>query len=63
MNGHAVLHDRVQDIQITQTFLQRIWNVGRLGVSSSGEAGIEIEAADLPDPVGIRQIIDAYRNV
>ena len=58
-----VLHDRVQDIQITQTFLQRIWNVGRLGVSSSGEAGIEIEAADLPDPVGIRQIIDAYRNV
>lgn len=58
-----VLHDRVQDIQIEQSFLQRVWNVGRLGVSSSGEAGVEIEAADLPDPVGLREIIDAYRNV
>jgi membrane protein YdbS with pleckstrin-like domain len=58
-----MLHDRIQDIQITQSFLQRIWKVGRIGISSSGESGIEIDAQDLPDPVRLREIIDAYRNV
>lgn len=58
-----MLHDRIQDIQITQSFLQRVWKVGRIGISSSGESGIEIDAQDLPDPVRLREIIDAYRNV
>lgn len=60
---NEVLHDRIQDIQITQTLLQRFWKIGRIGISSSGEAGVEIMADDLPDPVRLREIIDAYRNV
>ncbi len=60
---NEVLHDRIQDIQITQTLLQRFWKIGRIGISSSGEAGVEIMASDLPDPIRLREVIDAYRNV
>ena len=58
-----ILHDRVQDIQVSQTFFDRVCRVGRIGLSSSGEAGVEIEAGDLPNPTRIREVIDAYRNV
>lgn len=58
-----VVHDRVQDIQITQSFTQRLYNVGTLGLSSAGESGVEIVVEDLPDPKRLREIIDAYRNL
>ncbi len=61
-HSREVLHDRVQDIQVTQTFLQRVLHTGSLGISNSGDAGIEIVAHDLPNPVRIRKIIDAYRG-
>ena len=58
-----VLHDRVQDIQVDQTFLQRVLNTGSIGISSSGESNVEIVADDLPDPVRLREVIDAYREI
>lgn len=58
-----ILHDKVQDLQVSQTFVQRMLKVGSIGVSSAGEAGVEIEVADLPDPVRIREVIDAYREI
>jgi membrane protein YdbS with pleckstrin-like domain len=58
-----VLHDRVQDIQITQSFWDRIFRVGKIGIASSGESGVEIEVADVPNPGRVREVIDAYRNV
>ncbi len=58
-----ILHDRIQDIQVTQSFWDRVWNVGSIGLSSSGEAGIEIQVEGLAKPMRIREIIDAYRNV
>ena len=57
-----MLHDRIQDIEINQTFAQRMWNVGRLELSSAGDADGVIEVADLPNPDGLREIIDAYRT-
>lgn len=56
-----VVHDNIRNVQVTQTFWQRIWKVGTLGLSSSGQDGIEIEITDLPNPERIRKIIDAYR--
>jgi hypothetical protein len=58
-----ILHDKLQDIQITQSFPQRLLGVGSLGLSNAGEAGVEILVDDLPDPERIRRIIDAYREV
>lgn len=56
-----VLHDHIRNVQVTQTFWGRIWGVGRLGISSSGQEGIEIVMEHLPRPERIRAIIDAYR--
>lgn len=56
-----VVHDNIRNVQVTQTFWQRVWRVGSIGLSSSGQDGIEIEIGDLPDPERIRRMIDAYR--
>jgi hypothetical protein len=56
-----VIHDNIRNVQVTQTFWQRLWGVGKLGLSSSGQDGIEIEIADIPHPERVRRIIDAYR--
>lgn len=56
-----VVHDNIRNVQVTQTFWQRLWNVGTLGLSSSGQDGIEIEITDIPRPERVREIIDAYR--
>lgn len=58
-----ILHDKVQDIQVTQSFPQRMLGVGTVGVSNAGEAGVEIEMHDIPNPRHIRDVIDAYREV
>lgn len=56
-----VLHDNIRNVQVTQSFWQRLWGVGKLGLSSSGQEGIEIEMRDVPNPERVREIIDAYR--
>jgi hypothetical protein len=56
-----VLHQDVRNIQINQTFFQRICGVGSIGISSAGQAGIEIQAQGMPTPDKIKQIIDKYR--
>ncbi|MCK4872256.1 MAG: PH domain-containing protein [Phycisphaerales bacterium] len=56
-----VLHDHVRNIQTDQTMLGRVFRVGSVGISSAGQDGIEILVDDLPNPVKLRSIIDAYR--
>jgi hypothetical protein len=62
-NSSEVLHDHVRNVEIRQSFLQRLTNVGYLGISSSGQDGIEIEVRDLPKPYELKSLIDAYRNL
>ena len=38
-----VFHENVRNIQVKQSFFQRLMNVGYIGISSSGQAGLEIE--------------------
>jgi len=56
-----VVHDNIRNIQIDQTFWQRVWGVGSIGISSSGQDGIEIQLNDLKGPTEIRKVIDLYR--
>ena len=56
-----VLHDNIRNVKITQSFWQRVWNVGTIGISSAGQDDIEVEMADLPGPHEIARIIDLYR--
>ncbi|MBL4590641.1 MAG: PH domain-containing protein [Phycisphaerales bacterium] len=56
-----VVHDNIRNVTVDQSFLQRCYKVGRLGIASSGQDGIEIQINHLPKPDEIREIIDLYR--
>jgi phage FluMu protein Com len=56
-----VLHDHVRNVQVDQTLLNRMFNVGTIGISSSGQDGIEIVAHAIPRPNEVKKTIDLYR--
>ncbi len=56
-----VSHGSIRNFQIDQSFIDRLFNVGCIGISSSGQDEIEIKVRDVPGPMRIREIIDAYR--
>jgi uncharacterized membrane protein YdbT with pleckstrin-like domain len=56
-----VLHDHVRNIQVSQSFWNRVFDVGTMGISSAGQEGIEIVARNIPHPEDIKKTIDAYR--
>ncbi len=58
-----VLHDHVRSVDINQTFVQRIFDVGYIGIDSAGQDGIEIEVRDIPSPYKVKEIIDRYRDM
>ncbi len=58
-----VLHDHVRNVEIRQSFWQRLLKVGYVGISSSGQDGIEIEVRDIPRPYELKALIDEYRDM
>jgi Bacterial PH domain len=58
---NEVLHSHVRNIQINQSVFQRLMHVGSIGISSSGQAGIEIFIRGIPNPYAVKSIIDQYR--
>ena len=58
-----VLHDHVRSVDIRQNFVQRLFNVGYIGIDSAGQDGIEIEIRDIPRPYDIKKTIDRYRTM
>jgi uncharacterized membrane protein YdbT with pleckstrin-like domain len=61
-NITEVYHSDVRNVQLNQTFLQRVFDVGSVGISSAGQAGMEIYVEGVPDPDGVKSIIDQYRT-
>ncbi|MEX0724777.1 MAG: PH domain-containing protein [Planctomycetaceae bacterium] len=57
-----VWHRDIRNVQLSQTFLQRIFNVGSIGLSSSGQGGIEIAVDGLPSPNKVKRLIDEQRR-
>ena len=58
---NEILHSHVRNIQINQSVFQRLMHVGSIGISSSGQAGIEIFIRGIPNPYEVKSIIDRYR--
>ncbi len=58
-----VLHRDVRNIQVDQSALQRLLGVGSLGISSAGQAGVEIRIEGVRDPEGIKSVIDRHRGL
>ena len=47
----------VSNIQIKQTFMNRIFNAGTIKISSAGTGDIEIEAQGIPEPTKVKELI------
>lgn len=56
-----VVHDNIRNVKIDQSFWERVWNVGRISIASSGTDDEEIEMAGVPNPHELARIIDLYR--
>jgi uncharacterized membrane protein YdbT with pleckstrin-like domain len=57
-----VWHQDVRNVQLNQTFFQRLLGVGSLGISSAGQSGLEISVAGIPDPERVKDLIDRHRR-
>ncbi|MEM1422366.1 MAG: PH domain-containing protein [Planctomycetota bacterium] len=61
-SSDEVLHDHVRNVNIEQSFFERVFNVGSVGISSAGQADTEIQVQKIPQPDRVKEIIDAYRD-
>jgi len=58
-----VLHNHVRSVDIRQSFLDRILNVGSIGIDSAGQDDIEIQIDDIPGPYRVKEIVDRHRRM
>lgn len=56
-----ILHEDVRNIQVKQAFIQRMFGVGSLAISSSGQSEMEIIVNGIRHPLQVKQLIDRYR--
>ncbi len=56
-----VLHDNIRNVKIDQSFWERVWNVGRISIASSGTDDEEIIMRGVPRPHDLARTIDLYR--
>lgn len=56
-----ILISDIRNVRIGQNLFQRIFGVGSVAVSTSGQADMEIEVQGLPHPEYIKAIIDDRR--
>ena len=53
-----VVHRDIRNIQVSQSMLQRLFGVGSIGISSSGQGGVEIQFSGIEDPESVKALID-----
>lgn len=59
---NEVLHEHVRNVKIDQTMMQRIFKVGKIGISSAGQADIEIQVSGMRAPAEVKNILDRLRR-
>jgi uncharacterized membrane protein YdbT with pleckstrin-like domain len=57
-----VWHQDVRNVQLNQSLLQRILDVGTIGISSAAQSGLEISVSGIPRPDEIKSLIDQHRR-
>lgn len=58
-----VYHSDVRSVEIDQSFLKRIFNVGTVAIASAGTGRQEIVISGMFDPEYIKESIDTHRSV
>ncbi len=59
---NEVYHSDVRNVQVSQSLFNRMFGVGTIGISSAGQADVEIKVAGIPRPVKVKDIIDKHRR-
>ena len=57
-----VRHSDIRNLSVRQNFLQRLFGVGTIGISSAGQADIEIIVSGIPSPQKIAGVIRKYQG-
>ncbi len=57
-----VYHANIRNVQISQGLIQRIFDVGTIGIATAGLGGVEIAVQGIPSPHRVKDIIDQYRR-
>lgn len=57
-----VWHRDIRNVQLNQSLLQRILNVGTIGISSAGQNEVEVNVSGIPDPESVKRFIDENRR-
>ncbi len=57
-----VWHQDIRNVQMNQSFLQRILNVGTIGISSAGQNEVEVKVSGIPHPEKVKNAIDTHRR-
>jgi hypothetical protein len=60
-NTSEILLKDIRNVVVRQTFVQRIFNVGTIALSSSADQGVEVFMEHLAKPNEVKRIIDLYR--
>ncbi len=60
---NEVFHSNIRSIEIEQTLLQRLFNVGTIRISSAAHSGSEIEISGIKNPMSLRDMINKYRRI
>ncbi len=62
-NSSEVLHKHVRNIRISQSFWQRIVGIGDIEIdSAAGDGEADIRIANVPDPDGVKRLVDQHRG-
>jgi membrane protein YdbS with pleckstrin-like domain len=57
-----VYHKDVKNVQVDQSALQRLFDIGTIKISSAGQADFEISVEGIQNPNIVKQIIDECKN-
>ena len=60
---NEVYHTDVRNVKLSQSFFQRIFKVGAIEVSTSGQSDVEISISGIPNPDKVKEIIDQHRRM
>jgi uncharacterized membrane protein YdbT with pleckstrin-like domain len=56
-----VFHKDVRNIQVDQSLGQRVFGVGTISISTAAQSDFEIIVSGIPNPDGVRALVDDHR--
>ena len=54
----SVIYDRIQDLHLTQSILERIVGIGTLHINTAGTHFVELKFKGISNPISIKRLIE-----